>query len=89
MMSAFGGVVVPVGRRQWSGYFSETISRVSQMATDVRKVIAPSGLTVSANQARHALSDLYKWLHTDVFHYRSSTLAITYQVEGTEKLKTH
>jgi len=49
--------------------------RAVGVAEDVRMMLEASGVSISTDQALQALSDLYEWLHSDVFHYHSSTLA--------------
>jgi hypothetical protein len=49
--------------------------RAVGIAEDVRKILKRSGVSIDLDQALLVLSDLYEWLHTDVFHYHSSTIA--------------
>lgn len=50
--------------------------RAVGIAEEVRAMLAAGGVSISTDQALRALSDLYEWwLHNDVFHYHSSTLA--------------
>ena len=49
--------------------------RAGGIAEEVRKVLERSSVRIKPDQALLVLSDLYDWLHTDVFHYHSSTIA--------------
>lgn len=51
------------------------VLRAVGISSDVRKLLLKNGVAITPDQALLALSDLYDWLHTDVFHYHSSTIA--------------
>ena len=51
------------------------VLRAAGIAEDVRRLLDENRVTVTLDQALLALSDLYEWLHTDAFHYHSSTIA--------------
>ncbi len=51
------------------------VLRAAGIANDVRRLLQRGGTIITVDQALLALSDLYEWLHTDVFHYHSSTIA--------------
>jgi hypothetical protein len=51
------------------------VLRAVGIAEDVRRLLCRNAVTINLDQALLALSDLYEWLHTDVFHYHSSTIA--------------
>lgn len=51
------------------------VLRAVGIAESVRHLLEENGVTVDLDQALLALSDMYEWLHTDVFIYHSSTIA--------------